>query len=248
MEELLRITEREDGVKTFSASELYQFLGYDKSQWSRWYKKNIVDDEFFVEGVDYQTFDIVSNGNTTKDFEITIDFAKEISMMARNEKGKQARLYFIECEKVAKRKIDQHSGIDFNNPDTVLKLAQNWADEHKKRIEAEKQLKLQQPKVDYVDKLLTSQTTFSTTEVAADLGVSAKKLNKMLIDAGVQRSLMNGYVLTAKYLGKGYEYMHIPQNTDGTIRQLRWTERGRAFVNWKFGNKEYKEQTQLELK
>lgn len=247
MEELLRITEREDGVKTFSASELYQFLGYDKSQWSRWYKKNIVDDEFFVEGVDYQTFDIVSNGNTTKDFEITIDFAKEISMMARNEKGKQARLYFIECEKVAKRKIDQHSGIDFNNPDTVLKLAQNWADEHKKRIEAEKQLRIQQPKVEYVEKLLASKTTFSTTEVAADLGISAIKLNKALIDLGIIRRLSTGTVLTAKYLDRGYEYM-LPIEKDGeTKRQLRWTERGRAFINWKLGNKDYKEQTELEL-
>ena len=52
--ELIKITEQ-NGKKAVSARELYEFLGFDKSQWSRWYKTNILDDELFIENVDYIT-------------------------------------------------------------------------------------------------------------------------------------------------------------------------------------------------
>jgi phage anti-repressor protein len=105
MKELVKITER-GGKRVVSARELYEFLGYDKSQWSRWYQKNIIENDFADENIDYQTFDIMSNGNPTKDFALSIDFAKELSMLTRNEKGKQARRYFIERDKEL-RNIEQ---------------------------------------------------------------------------------------------------------------------------------------------
>ena len=98
MNELIKI-ETKDGVNSVSAKELYLFLGYDKGQWSRWASKNIDSDSFFVHGVDYQGFDTMSNGNLTKDYALSMDMAKELCMLARNEKGKEARRYFIECEK-----------------------------------------------------------------------------------------------------------------------------------------------------
>ena len=96
--ELIKITER-NGKNVVSAKELYDFLGYDRSQWSRWYQTNILNNEYAEDNVDYEAFDTVSNGNHTKEFAITIDFAKELSMLSRTEKGKKARLYFIKCEK-----------------------------------------------------------------------------------------------------------------------------------------------------
>lgn len=95
--ELLPINEN-NGKRAVNARDLYLFLGYDKSQWARWYTTNIINNDFAEEGIDYQTFDIVSNGNATKEFALSIDFAKELSMLARNERGKQARKYFIACE------------------------------------------------------------------------------------------------------------------------------------------------------
>lgn len=94
---LLPINEN-NGKRAVNARDLYLFLGYDKSQWARWYTTNIINNDFAEEGIDYQTFDIVSNGNATKEFALSIDFAKELSMLARNERGKQARKYFIACE------------------------------------------------------------------------------------------------------------------------------------------------------
>ncbi|MRN02723.1 phage antirepressor protein [Riemerella anatipestifer] len=106
MNELIKITEQ-NGKQVVSARELYEFLGYNKAVWSRWYAKNIENNEFAIENIDYQTFNIMLNGNETKDFALTIDFAKRLAMMARTEKGKQARQYFIECEKRLKKPLSQ---------------------------------------------------------------------------------------------------------------------------------------------
>ena len=84
-----------------SARDLYLGLGLDKSQWARWSKKNIEQNDFFKENKDWVGFDIVSSGNVTKDFAISLEFAKHIAMMARTEKSHEYRNYFIECEKVA---------------------------------------------------------------------------------------------------------------------------------------------------
>ena len=108
--ELIKISKNDNGIKTVNARELYEFLGYDKTQWSRWSKKNIEDDSFFDNNVDYVALDIMSNGNKTKDYHISIDMAKELSMLARNDKGKQARIYFIECENQLKDKLPKTYG------------------------------------------------------------------------------------------------------------------------------------------
>ena len=98
MKELIKITEQ-NGNQAVSARELYEFLGYNKAVWARWYQKNILENEFAFENIDYQTFNITLNGNETKDFALSIDFAKKLSMKANTAKGEEARQYFIECEK-----------------------------------------------------------------------------------------------------------------------------------------------------
>ena len=103
MRELIHITEK-NGQQLVSARELYSYLEYNISQWKRWYIKNIVQDDFFEEGKDYTPLDLMSS--STIDFALTLDMAKELSMLARNEKGKQARQYFIEVEKKARQQTD----------------------------------------------------------------------------------------------------------------------------------------------
>lgn len=100
MEDLIKISQNK-GKKTVSAKELYDFLGLAKSQWKRWFKRNIIENPFALESVDWIGFDIVSNGNTTSDFAISLDLAKKLSMMAKTEKGEEARNYFLKMEKVA---------------------------------------------------------------------------------------------------------------------------------------------------
>ena len=104
MNAIINIIEK-DGIEAVSARELYERLGYDKSQWSRWYQKNIEDNQFALENVDYQTFDIMSNGNPTKDFALSIDFGTKLAMMAKTEKGEEVRDFFIALKKNHKPKI-----------------------------------------------------------------------------------------------------------------------------------------------
>lgn len=90
----------EKGMTT--ARKLYEFLELDPKNYSRWYKNNITENEFAEEKVDYEVFVIKEEnpigGRPTQDFKLTAKFAKKLSMTAKNEKGEQAREYFIRVE------------------------------------------------------------------------------------------------------------------------------------------------------
>ena len=142
MSDLIKIVEN-NGNKAVSARELYEFLGFDKSNWSRWLKKNISDNDFAIENVDYVGFVTMTNGNETQDFALSIDFAKKLSMMAKTEKGEQARNYFIECEKALQKSLPstykeallalvvaeeekERLALQVENLDTVLDSLLEW--------------------------------------------------------------------------------------------------------------------------
>lgn len=101
--ELIRITEH-NGNSAVSARDLYQFLE-SKQQFSDWIQSRIKD-YGFIEGQDFEVFhNFIKNSNggrPTIEYAISLDMAKELSMVERTEKGKQARIYFIECEKKLK--------------------------------------------------------------------------------------------------------------------------------------------------
>lgn len=93
----------DDLVQTVNARELHEFLGVGKV-FAAWIQDRIQQYEF-VEGVDYVVTVSktgIRKNVTQKDYFITLDMAKELSMVERNAKGKQARQYFIQCERVAK--------------------------------------------------------------------------------------------------------------------------------------------------
>ncbi len=81
--------------KQVSAKELHSFLGVE-TRWDKWIQRR-VEDYDFIQGID---FIVVKNDrNEYSDFRISLDMAKEICMVERNDKGRQARKYFIEVEK-----------------------------------------------------------------------------------------------------------------------------------------------------
>ena len=102
MEEIIKITEK-NGRKAVNARELHQFLG-NKREFATWIKQRI-EQYGFVENQDFEVFDnFVKNsqgGRPTVEYALSLDMAKELSMVENNEKGRMARKYFIECEKVA---------------------------------------------------------------------------------------------------------------------------------------------------
>ena len=102
MSDLIKITTK-DGKQLVSARELHDFLEI-KTEFRKWFPR--MCEYGFVENVDFtrafQKCPTLGGIQTVADYAITIDMAKEISMIQRTEKGKQARLYFIECEKKLK--------------------------------------------------------------------------------------------------------------------------------------------------
>ena len=95
MNELIKITEK-DGQQLVSARDLHEFLEIGQD-FTNWIKRMI--EYGFEENQDF-TVAKISEGKVTKhEYIITLNMAKEISMIQRSEKGKQARKYFIQCEK-----------------------------------------------------------------------------------------------------------------------------------------------------
>ncbi|MFZ7136729.1 antA/AntB antirepressor family protein [Avibacterium avium] len=86
-------------VQLCNARELHQFVE-SKQQYSHWIKDRI-SDYGFVQDEDYIIVTQRTNGRPRKEYHITLDMGKELAMVERNEKGRQVRKYFIECERKA---------------------------------------------------------------------------------------------------------------------------------------------------
>lgn len=97
----------ENGMTT--AKRLYEFLELNPSNYSRWVKSNISENQFAEEGVDYWSLVMNDernfNPNPTQDFKLTAHFAKKLSMTQKNQKGEDAREYFTKVEDGAKQMV-----------------------------------------------------------------------------------------------------------------------------------------------
>ena len=136
-----------DLIKLVNARELHQFLEIGK-KFSDWIKDKI-DKYNFVENQDYilisQNRETSSGGTKIIEYHISLDMAKEISMVERNDKGKQARQYFIECEK---KLVHQNQ---FKLPQTYVEALEYLLISEKKNIELEHKIKQDAPKVSAFD-------------------------------------------------------------------------------------------------
>lgn len=99
MSQLIEINTSESGIKTVNARDLHSFLESER-QFADWIK-NRIEQYGFIEDQDFTVHRFVNGRATVIDYHVSLDMAKELAMVERNAKGKQARQYFIECEKVA---------------------------------------------------------------------------------------------------------------------------------------------------
>ncbi|EKH0716093.1 antA/AntB antirepressor family protein, partial [Campylobacter coli] len=76
---------------------LFYFLEID-TKFADWIK-NRISHYNFIENQDYIIEIVYTKGRPRKEYYVTLDMAKELCMVENNEKGRQARRYFIECEK-----------------------------------------------------------------------------------------------------------------------------------------------------
>ena len=159
-----------------SARELHEFLEVS-TDFRHWFQRMC---EFgFSEGQDFRTFLTESTGGRRgQDAAVTIDMAKEICMLQRNEKGKMARQYFLQLER------------DWNSPEKVMARALQIADRRIKTLEIKVQADA--PKVLFADAVATSRSTVLVGELA-------KILKQNGVDMGEKRLFQwmrdNGYLI-----------------------------------------------------
>ncbi|MDD9334082.1 MAG: antA/AntB antirepressor family protein, partial [Bartonella sp.] len=102
-----------------NARELHAFLEV-KRDFSNWIKDRI-NKYSFLKNQDYIVFanfgENLQGGRPSTEYHLTLDMAKELSMVEHNEKGRQARRYFIECEKKLKsQSVDYDRDTRFDLP------------------------------------------------------------------------------------------------------------------------------------
>ena len=104
MNQLIKIESKTIGnekVNAVNARELHEFLGV-KEHFTDWIKRYLNEYGFVINSDFCRSTCIAENGRAMDDYLLSIDMAKELSMISKTEKGKEARKYFIECEKKLK--------------------------------------------------------------------------------------------------------------------------------------------------
>ena len=233
MNELIKVTYDNDRP-VVSARELHNFLEVE-TPFNKWFPR--MCEYGFTENQDFWTFLSESTGGRpAQEAALSIDMAKEICMIQRSEKGKQARQYFIQLEK------------DWNSPEKVMARALDIAHRELNSLKganiqllAENEAQRQtiadfEPVRQYVDTILNSKGSLATSQIAADYGMSARALNRILREEGIQHSVNGQWILYKKYMGQGYtdsRTIHIT-HTDGrpdTKMQTYWTQKGRMMIH-----------------
>lgn len=173
--ELVEVNYEADRI-TLSARDLYKFLELTE-RFSNWFER--MKQYGFVENQDYRgckKFNTLAR-QELQDYEISLDMAKEIAMLQRNERGKQARQYFLELER------------KWNSPEYVMQRALKIS---QKRIEAlENENKAMKPKALFADAVSASNESIL-------IGQLAKMIKQNGVDIGQNRLFQwmreNGYL------------------------------------------------------
>lgn len=230
MNELIQVTYENDRP-TVLGRDLHELLEVN-SNYTTWFKR--MCDYGFTENIDYATCfpnlesENQHGGQNKIDHQLTIDMAKEICMLQRTEKGKQARQYFIQLEK------------DWNSPEKVMARALQIARKELDSLRLINRVQQQQiaelsPKATYYDLVLQCSDLLSTTEIAKDYGVSAIWLNKLLAKNKIQFKQSGIWILYQDFAEKGYTSTKTNSYTDKegvvhTKAHTYWTQKGRLFL------------------
>lgn len=154
--ELIRIFDN-NGNNAVSARELHTFLE-SKQEFSSWIK-NRIKKYGFTENQDFEVFDkFIKNPNGGRplvEYILSIDCAKEISMVEGNEKGKKARQYFIDCEKKSKQK-------PLSQLEIIAQSAQILLEQDRKLTEISEKQKEMQDKISVLEAKTKTRPDFYT--------------------------------------------------------------------------------------
>lgn len=127
------------------------------------------------------------------------------------------------------------TGSYSNVPQSFAQALRLAADLEEKNQLLEQQIAEYEPKISYLDTILSSTDTVATSQIAADYGMSAIALNKLLNKLGVQHKVSGQWLLYRKHMNQGYTKSHtseIPKADGGVkvVMNTKWTQKGRIFI------------------
>ena len=224
MNELINIKTNETGEPSVSGRELHEFLGVT-TRYNDWFPRMV--EYGFTEGKD---FNLLKNEQVrfegkrevTReliDHLLTIDMAKEIAMIQRTDRGKQARQYFIQVEK------------DYNSPEKIMARALRIAEKELSTLKLD--VERMKPKEIFADSVASSHTSILIGELAKILKANGhetgqKRLFETLRQDGflIKRKGSDFNMPTQKAMELGL--MEIKEttinNADGSIRLNKTTK------------------------
>jgi anti-repressor protein len=178
--------------QTVSARALHEFLEVE-TPFRLWFPR--MTEYGFNESLDYTPYIFVhpDNHQETTDHQLTIEMAKELCMLQRTEKGKQARQYFIELEK------------RWNSPEAVMARALKMADT--KILSLQSAVDVMAPKAEAFDTFMDSTGNLTIEETAKTLnipGVGRNKLFDILTFRKILFKAGNSYHAYQCYVDSGY--------------------------------------------
>jgi anti-repressor protein len=243
MQELVKVTISSEGSQLVNARELYDWLEIEDhfTQWA-----NRMFEYGFEEGVDYQAINQYVKhqngiGGTNKiDYALTLNCAKEISMIQRSDKGKEARQYFIECER---KLIETKPSLPTTYLEALKELIIKEETNQKliaETVEQKQIIEEQKPKVEFYNQVADTTTSFDMQEVAAMLKLNYGRniLFRKLREASV---LMEDNLPYRSHINNGYfivvetKWMNIKTDQANAAFQTRITQKG---LDWLQKNQE----------
>lgn len=237
-------------IQTVNARELHGFLKSGKV-FGAWIVDRIKK-YGFQDGVDYTTVQNLSIPNSestmarpqrTKEYHISLNMAKELAMVERNDQGKQARLYFIECEK----RLTELAPVSAlpSYPDALRQLAATLERNEQQAIQIAQQttlIEIQKPSVEFVEKYVETDGALNFRTVAKLLGAKEADFRNFLADHKIRHRQGTKWTHYTKYgegmgnagyftlktgvttTGEAYSYSYFtPKGVEWITR--KWNER-----------------------
>ena len=223
MNELITTVKQSNGSVAVDGRDLHDFLEVE-TPYRIWIQRMI--EYGFTESIDFAGFEQKSTkpqgGRPQVNHALTLDMAKELSMIQRTKKGKQARQYFISMEKQAKSK--QQLPLPKDYPSALRALADSMEENQKLK-----------PAADYTQKILANPGLETISVIAKNYGYSPCEFNKLLNGLGIQYKQGKTWLLYAKYQNLGYTHVEpFPYKDSKGLEQVRntmkWTQKGQRFL------------------
>ena len=201
-------------------------------------------ENFRVANFGEATFENKKTGQNHKMYQMTKDGFSFLVMGYTGDKAGQFKEMFINEFNKREMMLKSDDYILARSQEILqnrLQLAEKQLEAAQETISAQStQLKAQAPKVKYVDEVLQSVNTYTSTQMSKELGLRhAEQMHTTLKEKGIMFKQSGQWLLTAKYSDKGYTKPRTHQYTrnDGSIgtnTTTVWTEKGRAFLHMVF--------------